>query len=251
MNIVNGKIKTIEGFGLPGAGKSTCIAMLKNDPRLPESIGVYLRKGGGTRFLEVINPHSGKKAKKRSELYMCTSYLIKRPSLFLSVIQSVLIFRMNRSFLSTLRVLILALNARSKLKVSHGEDHKMLLDEGLIQYLGALVVNSSTNKQLPKKLIEHVLSNYILAMIYFDVDDKNAIMRIKKRNDGRSRFDRMNAENAGLNLSKMERTFTLCIDMALNMGIPVLKLENGNSVEDNIDLTLNFLNKFQLKQDHP
>ena len=242
------KIKTMEGFGLPGAGKSTCIAMLKNDPRLPESIGIYLRKEGDTKFLEVANQYSNKKRKILSELYTSSSYLILRPTFFLSVMKSIFIFGFNKDFISVLRSLIEALYSRSKVKVSDRKSHTMLLDEGLIQYLGTLVVNSSTNKQLPKKLVKHVLSNYILALIYFDVDYKNAIIRIKKRNDGISRFDRMNSENALLNLSKMEKTFTLCIETARNLGIPVLILKNGNSVVENIDLALDFLNEFQLKE---
>src|SRR5690554_4772802 len=97
----------IEGFGLPGAGKSTCMAMLKVHPQRPKYISIYSRKEGDAKLLEV--PYPNKKRKVLSEFYRSTSYLVLRPSFFLSVIRSTIIFRFNKHFLAVLRILIEAL----------------------------------------------------------------------------------------------------------------------------------------------
>lgn len=241
------KIKIIEGFGLPGAGKSTCIQELKQDARLSESITICLRKEGTLKFFQDLNSSSIKKSGVVAELYTTVSYLILRPRFFLSAIKSMFIFKFNRNFLSVLRSLIIEMNGRSRISIKQRQNECIVLDEGLIQYLGSLVVSSPTSKPLPKKMITHVLSNYIQGMIYFDVDYNEAIERIKIRNDGKSRFDSMNAEKALLNLEKMEKTFLVCIEIAKTLRIPVLKLKSGNSVDENITLALDFLNNYLLE----
>jgi len=239
-----GEIKTMEGFGLPGAGKSTCIAALKKDTRKPESLQILVRKEGDSKFLDIPNPQSSKKRQNLLEIYLSLAYLLSRPAFFILVIRSMIIFKLGKNFLSVLRSLIIALYTRSKLKVENTEGD-ILLDEGLVQFIGSLVVESNRNKQLPKQLIKYVLSNYIQALIYFDVDFDDAIIRIKKRNDGKSRFDKMNNENAILNLRKMQKTFTICINEAKNLNIPVLELKRGNSINENAELTLSFLKELQ------
>lgn len=46
------EFKIIEGFGLPGSGKSTCIASLKNNPRVPKLVQILLRKDADSQFLD-------------------------------------------------------------------------------------------------------------------------------------------------------------------------------------------------------
>ena len=237
------EFKIIEGFGLPGSGKSTCIATLKNNPRVPESVKILLRKDADSKFLDKESTDFDSKGQIFVELYRSVTYLLLRPAFFLSVLQSVVIFRFSKSFISVLRSLITALDNRSTIKVVASNEQNILLDEGLIQYVGALAVNSSTNSTLPERLIRNVLFHNIQALIYFDIDFASAILRIKKRNDGKSRFDRMNDESAILNLKKMQQTFALCIKIAHDLNIPVLELKNGNSIEQNTELTLNFLNE--------
>lgn len=117
----------------------------------------------------------------------------------------------------------------------------MLLDEGLLQYLGALVVNTPSTSQLPKGIVEHVVRNYINAMIYFEVNFEEALTRIKERNDGKSRFDNMDYEQAIVNLTNIKRVFILCINTAKKAKTPILELKKENSIEKNIGLILGFL----------
>jgi|GEM_PF-7017825 thymidylate kinase len=242
------KIKTIEGFGLPGAGKSTGISNLRGDPRLPHSIEIYIRKEGEIASLEGLHKYSNKTLEIISELYNTSFYLICRPTFFLSLIKTVYIFGLKRDFISVLRILLRALYSRSKVKNSERKRHTILLDEGLIQYLGALVVNTKTRKQLPESFIKHVLNNYIEALLYFEVDYENAIKRISKRNDGLSRIERMNNEKALLNLNKMHNTFNLCLKLSGELNIPLLILKNGNSVVENVDSALDFLIRYDKNQ---
>lgn len=231
----------IEGFGLPGAGKSTCMAMLKEHPELPESIKVYLRKEGDTKFLDKAFQHPNKKINSLLGLYGILFYLILRPFFFLTIIKSVFIYRFNKNFLSVLRSLLEALYCYSKLdKIKKNHEH-MLLDEGLLQYLGALVVNTPSTSQLPKGIVEHVVRNYINAMIYFEVNFEEALTRIKERNDGKSRFDNMDYEQAIVNLTNIKRVFILCINTAKKAKTPILELKKENSIEKNIGLILGFL----------
>lgn len=235
------EFKIIEGFGLPGSGKSTCIASLKNNPRVPKLVQILLRKDADSQFLDKSSMNSQIKIKILAELRRTVSYLIVRPYLFFSALKSVFIFRFSKNFISVFRSLLGALYSRSKIKVSDVREENILLDEGLIQYLGSLAVNSSANSQLPENLIREVIAHNIRALVYFDIDFETALSRIKQRDDGKSRFDRMNDEIAVLNLKKMHQTFALCIKIAQDLKIPILKLESGNSIEQNTQLTLKFL----------
>lgn len=241
------KIKTIEGFGLPGAGKSTCIAKLKNSPQLSESIKVCLRKEGETMFLEAPDQYSNKKLKSLSELFIICSYLFVRPVFLLAALHALIIFKFNRNFISVFRTLMRALVARSKPMASINEKGYILLDEGIIQYLGALVVNTSVNEELPSDFIKYIMSNYITALLYFDVDHESAINRIKIRNDGKSRFDAMENESAISNLIKMEKVFLQCLVVAKDLKIPVMILKREDSVEDNVRQLVAFL-ELKIKQ---
>lgn len=239
-------VKAIEGFGIPGAGKSTCISMLKNDFQFALSIDVFLRKEGETRFLE-SNSSSRFFLKKLRTLNVSLFYLIMRPKFFLSVLRTLFIFKCNKHFTAALLELISVLSFRSKMKTSNNLERMMVLDEGLIQYVGSLVVNTPTQKQLPNTFIKHIISNYISGLIYFDLGYEAAIQRIKKRNDGKSRFDRMANDKAIFNLKKMEFTFLQCITMAENLDIPILILEKENSAARNVGFIENFLNTLKQK----
>lgn len=239
--------KIIECFGLPGSGKSSCITHVKNHVKLPESVSVYLRKEGDTKFLDNAFNYPNKRIKILSQLFIFLHYLIQRPLLFVSVLKSLVIFRFNRNYFSVLRSLTEALYCYSRINKTGSKNTTMLLDEGLIQYLGALVVSVPESNRLPKRIVNHVLSNYIGGMIYIDVDFDVAINRIKDRNDGKSRFDYMEHENAVVDLKKMQDVFNLCADTAQNLNIPALKLESGGSIDENTNLIMGFLEKQILK----
>lgn len=241
-------IKTIiiEGFGLPGAGKSTCMAILKKHPQLPESIKVYLRKEGDTKFLEDAFQHHNKKINSLLGLYGILFYLILRPIFFLEIIKYIILYRFNKNFLSVLRRLLEALICYSKLDKMKKNNKHMMLDEGLLQYLGALVVNTDSTSQVPEGIVQHVVCNYLNGMIYFNVDFDMALSRIKKRNDGRSRFDNMDYEQAIINLRNIEKVFIECLETAKRIKVPVLELNKENSIETNIELVLGFLSNINI-----
>lgn len=236
-----GEIKIMEGFGLPGAGKSTSIAVLKLDNRVPQSVQILLRKDADSKFLDLRYLYVFKSMQIFLEIYNSIAYLVVRPAFLISVFRAMIVFRFGKNFLSVMRKLLATLYSRSKINISQNYNTSILLDEGVVQYIGALAVHSSTDRELPKDLIKYIISNYIKALIYYDVDFDNSIARVRKRNDGKSRFDRMDTDEAILNLTKMRQSFLLCIAVAKDLNIPIIELKNGNSIDDNTKLTLNFL----------
>jgi thymidylate kinase len=231
---------TIEGFGLPGSGKSTTISNLKNHDFLPEFITVLLRKNGDTKFLDVAFQYSNYKLRTLIQLFVCFYYLALRPVLFFYVVQSLIIFKFNRNYFSVLRTLIEALYCSSRAKKKAGY---LLLDEGLVQYLGTLVVNVPESHKLPKYILQHVIKNYIYALIYFDINSETAINRIKQRNDGKSRFDFMEDKNAIVNLSRMREVFHICIEIGQKLNRPILRIKGEKTINENTETILKFLEK--------
>lgn len=235
------KIKIIEGFGLPGSGKSTCIKRAKDLNETP-SLKILIRKSGETKILDKINTFSNNKLNVAYRNFIIITYLIARPLYFFQVLRAIILFKFNRNFISTLLTLIEAQYCYSKFPINKTNNEILLLDEGLVQYLGALTVNVPEFKQLPNKIIEHTLKNYIKKLIYFDVDIQRSINRIVMRNDGRSRFDTMNQEDKIINLKRMEKVFIQCLEAAEELNIPVLKIDAKNTIDDNANSIVSFLN---------
>lgn len=235
--------KIIECFGLPGSGKSTYISQMKKQVELPESVNVYLRKEGDSKFLDKAFDHPNTRIRSLLQFFVCIYYVIQRPFFFVAVLKSLVIYRFNRNYFSVLRNLTEALYCYSKLNRIKKTNDYMLLDEGLIQYLGALVINTPYNKKLPQGIVNHVLSSYIDGLIHVEIDFETAIRRIKDRNDGKSRFDYMKDEQAITNFKKMNDVFNLCIVTAQKLNIPILKLDNKNPSDENIRMILGFFKK--------
>lgn len=235
------KIKTIEGFGLPGSGKSTCIKKVK-DLNVSPSLNILIRQSGETKILDKISFYSNEKLNIVCKNFIIILYLIVRPRYFFSVLKALVLFKFNRNFISVLLNLIEAQYCYSKLPINKINNEILLLDEGLVQYLGALAVNVPEFKQLPNKIIEHTLKNYIKKLIYFQIGIQHSIDRIVMRNDGRSRFDIMNQEDKIINLKRMEKVFIQCLETAEELNIPVLKIDAKNTIDNNANSILNFLN---------
>lgn len=231
-------IKTIEGFGLPGSGKSTCIKKVKVLNVSP-SLNILIRHSGETKILDKIRFYSNEKLNIVCKNFIIILYLIVRPRYFFSVLNTLVLFKFNRSFISVLLNLIEAQYCYSKFPINKTNNKILLLDEGLVQYLGSLAVNVPEFTQIPNQIIEHTLKNYIKELIYFEINIQNTIDRIIIRNDGKSRFDTMSQEDKIINLKRMEKVFVQCLEVAKKLEIPVLKINAENSIDYNTNLIIN------------
>src|SRR5690554_1504424 len=119
------KIKTIEGFGLPGAGKSTSINRLQNLNKNP-SVKVLLRKEGETKILDKIDVFSNRGLNTIYRNFIVFYYVIVRPRYFYSVLKSIFLFNFNKSFIAVLRNLIEAQYCYSKFSKQNTKNNIVL-----------------------------------------------------------------------------------------------------------------------------
>ena len=205
----------IECIGLPGSGKTTTISTINKSVK--EGLSVYRKSNGEADVLY--------KNIKIDSLPRFFNYM-SRNLFFLFVLgKSVLKLGLIKERLAISKLMIEALESLYLFRKKDKIEKLHLVDEGILQYIGSLVVNKKkTNNFIPEYLIKEVILKAVSGFIFMKIPLEVTRERIKLRSTKNSRFAFMNEKKSLQNLIEMNNVFLKCIEIAKKEGIPVLEL---------------------------
>lgn len=206
----------IDFYGLPGCGKSTLSHLASQKLRCEgldvKEVSYDMDHGNGTLL------RTWKKIVTTIRLFLCYPRLFWRVSKTLSTNGISLFGKLYFKHIINLSYKIYAL-------VEH--DGIILFDEGFCQAVLSISVNNEDIREDCYQLLTGALPcNRKMINVYVKTVPDTALMRIRTRSDGQSRFDQFSYEDAIIEMKKME---TLCGTLP-----QTLALDNENSEGVNV-----------------
>ena len=230
MNIskeVNNRDLFIECIGLPGAGKTTTILNIDNEVK--NNFNLYIKSRGEADLLYRSTKLS---FLKNLEVFI---FLVFNPNLFFAFVKSIFQLKLVKKRIGTSMLILEAFVSLKVFKKNRRAVNKHIIDEGILQYIGSLVVPiKNGNSFIPEKLINQSISRAVDGLIFIKTPISVSINRVKERNSGKSRFDFMEESEARRNLTIMNEVFSHCVSIAKKKNIPVLELNAEEAINTKV-----------------
>jgi hypothetical protein len=224
---INNRDLFIECIGLPGAGKTAIMINFGNN--IKNDFNVYIKSRGEADLL-----YKSRKSFffKNLEIFI---FLVFNPNLFFTFVKSILQLKLVKKRIGTSMLILEAFVSLKTFKRTSKPLNKHLIDEGILQYIGSLVVPlKSKNDFIPDELISKSISHAVDGIIFIKTPISVSINRVKDRNSGKSRFDFMEDSEARRNLTIMNEVFSHCVSIAKKKNIPVLELNAEDAINDKV-----------------
>lgn len=211
----------IDFFGLPGCGKST-LSHLASQKFSCEGLDVkevsYDMDHGNGSLLR-----TWKKIIATIRLFLCYPRLFWRVSKTLSTNGISLFDKLYFKHIINLSYKVCALK---------GHHEIILFDEGFCQAVLALSINNDgIREDSYNSLISAIASERRMINVYIQTEPDIALARIRMRNDGESRLDKLSNENAIIEMRKMD---ALCGTLPQTLVIDNNNAEDFNDLVDKI-----------------
>lgn len=218
--------------GLPGAGKTTLVNQVK----------IELNKQGYKCYgVEHLSKYGINGKSTIEKLYVVVRFsvfcLLKPRTLFyltLLVLSIKPIHRERIKFAKKFLVLLFLIRQATR---NMGCNEVLLLDQGIFQNLWSILVlrDNEVNKKHLYELIQKVLEDYSLKIIFLRIGVDKTLDRITMRSSTESRFDLMNKEIASRLLHQYDGLFNILLTIYQELSQDFyMKLDAEDSIKKNV-----------------
>jgi thymidylate kinase len=217
----------IEFAGLPGAGKTTIVDLVAEMER-QENLGFL----SSHSLLHAEHNHGGKCTTAAHLFQAAVTFslvFLKKPAMVLHLLRYGLLSRpLCRPRISNVYHFISLARQVDSRKTTVPMEHKAeLLDQGLVQCLGAIALpGTPANSKNLEALVPHALADWIDGLVWVECDPETALIRVRSRADGCSRFDSWPDDVFLQNQTIMLKVLRDAIRLAGRAGVPILTVSS-------------------------
>jgi hypothetical protein len=220
----------IEFAGLPGAGKTTIVDRIAEMER-QEHLGVL-----SFRHLSDLAYRRNRTAQRFLRVTGAIDLLVQKPGMMLHLLRYALwtkpLVRSGMRYMWDFVALADQLDRRRK--DVPGEHRAELLDHGLVQTLGSIVLSCAPARcKSLETLAVRALADWVDGLVWVECSPETALSRVRHRVGGGSRFDRWPDEVFRQNQMTMLQVLDDTVQRAGRSGVPVLAVSSADPPELN------------------
>ncbi len=211
----------IEFAGLPGAGKTTLIDCIIEMER-QENLGVL-----SFRHLSQLEYSKNRTAQRLLRVTGAAGLLVKKPGMMLHLLRYALLAKpFVRSRIRYVWDFVALAEQLDRRRANGSREHQAeLLDHGFVQTLGSMVLpGAGARCENLGTLVARALADWVDGLVWVECRPETALLRVRRRVGGGSRFDRWPDEVFRQNQMTMLKVLGDAVQRAGRAGVPVLTI---------------------------
>ncbi len=209
----------IEFAGLPGAGKTTIVDSIIELER-QENLGLL-----SFRHLSQLGYRKNRTAERLLRVTGAIGLLVKKPGMVLHLLQYALLAKpLVHSRIRHVWDFVALAEQLNRGRANVSREHRAeLLDHGFVQTLGSIVLPcAGAHSGNLGTLVASALADWVGGLVWVECSPETALLRVRRRAGGGSRFDRWPDEVFRQNQTTMLKVLTDTVQRAGRAGVPVL-----------------------------
>ena len=213
----------IEFVGLPGAGKTTIVNHIM-DLECEESLAVTSFRSH-TLIECGLAESSYSIVRSLAAVIVVGIALLKHPRMVLYLLRFTMLAKpLCWSRFKLIYGLVALIRRMDRIRTTSFIDHKaILLDQGVVQFLGSISLPSTRSNELPlEAVVPEAVLDRVDGLVWVDCDPEIAMQRVRGRTSGRCQFDHWSDDLFRQNQMVMLSVLQIATQCACDLGVPIL-----------------------------